>query len=115
MSNKADGEAELLETIEAMPDSFRHMGERLHKIFSKTVPSLTPRTWYGMPAYELDGTTVCFFRVDADYMTFGFTEHADLTPDETTSHQLIPCAWFFTTLDDETEAKVEEIILRAFG
>lgn len=108
MSN--NGEAELLEAVAEMSTPFLEMGERLHDIVTENAPGFTPRTWYGMPGYEKDGTTVCFFRVDGEYMTFGFTEKVDLTPDEDAPHQLIESTWFFTALDDATEDELTAIV-----
>ena len=65
-----------------------------------------------MPGYAKDGPCVCFFRVDK-YMTFGLTEKASLTPEEGEPHQLMECAWFFTALDDATEAKLSAIVRKA--
>lgn len=107
------GETDLLEKIDEMPAPFRDMGLRLHEIITENAPALTPRTWYGMPAYEQDGRTVCFFRVDDAYMTFGFTEKAELAPAEDVPHQLIPSAWFFTELDDATEVELTAIVRNA--
>jgi hypothetical protein len=63
-----------------------------------------------MPAYAKDGTPVCFFRADKKYMTFGFTQQAELACEPGATHQLIECAWFFTALDDATEAKLSDIV-----
>jgi hypothetical protein len=57
-----------------------------------------------------DGKTVCFFRADKKYMTFGFSQEADLTCEEGAPHQLIESAWYFTALDDATEAKLSAIV-----
>jgi hypothetical protein len=59
-----------------------------------------------------DGQTVCFFRADQKYMTFGFTQQANLTREEGAPHQLIESAWYFTALDDATEAKLSAIVRR---
>ena len=100
------------EKIAAMPEPFRSMGERLHALILDTVPALQPATWYGMPGYVKDGKTVCFFRADKKYMTFGFTQDANLAPDHGSPHQLIDCAWFFTALDAATEARLAAILRR---
>jgi hypothetical protein len=109
---RADGEAAVLAKIAQMPAPYRSMGERLHEIITKGAPGLTPRTWYGMPAYAKDGKVVCFFRVDK-YMTFGLTEDANLTREEGAPHQLMQSAWYFTALDDATEAKLSAIVRKA--
>src|SRR5437868_4205714 len=59
---KADGETEVLAKIAEMPEPDRAMAKRLHAIIKASAPSLTPRTWYGMPAYAKDGNVVCFFQ-----------------------------------------------------
>lgn len=111
---KADREAAVLEKIAAMPAPYREMGERLHALIRRTAPALEPRLWYGMPAYAKDGKVICFFRVDT-YMTFGLTEDASLAPEEGESHLLMGSAWFFTALNEATEAKLADIVRRAAG
>ncbi|NPV08581.1 MAG: DUF1801 domain-containing protein [Anaerolineae bacterium] len=109
---KADSEAAVLEKIAAMPAPYREMGERLHALIRRTAPELEPRLWYGMPAYAKDGRVICFFRADT-YMTFGLAEKANLAPEEGASDLLIESAWFFTALDEATEAKLADIVRRA--
>jgi hypothetical protein len=113
-AKKADGEAAVLaavlDKIAAMPEPYRVMGERLHALILRSAPALQPTTWYGMPGYAKDGKTICFFRADKKYMTFGFTQEANLTPEEGASHQLIASAWYFTALDDATEARLSAIV-----
>jgi hypothetical protein len=113
-AKKADAEAAVLAAvltkIAAMPAPWRDIGERLHLLIVRSAPALQPTVWYGMPGYAKDGKTVCFFRADKKYMTFGFTQEANLTPEEGAAHQLIECAWFFTALDDATEAKLSSIV-----
>src|SRR5919197_1644514 len=74
---KADGESAVLEKIAAMPAPDRAIGERLHAIIKATAPVLSPRTWYGMPAYAKDGKVVCFFqsaqKFKTRYATLGFS------------------------------------------
>ena len=110
----ADNLAAVLQKIPQMFGPQTSIGERLHEIITKTVPDLKPRLWYGMPGYAKDGPVLCFFRVD-DYMTFGLTEKANFTIEEGTPHQLMPSAWFFTALDDATEAKISDIVRKATG
>jgi hypothetical protein len=114
-AKKAGGEAAVLEKIAAMPAPFRAMGERLHAIISQSAPALQPAPWYGMPAYTKDGKTVCFFRADKKYMTFGLTQDANLTREEGAPHQLIESAWYFTALDDATEARLSDIVRKVAG
>ncbi|MDQ6848321.1 MAG: DUF1801 domain-containing protein [Candidatus Dormibacteraeota bacterium] len=81
-SGEADGERDVLEKIAEMPETDRVMAERLHAIIKASAPTLTPRTWYGMPAYAKDGTVVCFFqsaqKFKSRYATFGFGQAANL-------------------------------------
>ena len=109
-ADKADGEAAVLAKIAAMPAPYRAVGERLHALILRSAPALQPTVWYGMPGYAKDGKTVCFFRADKKYMTFGFTQEANLTREEGAPHQLIESAWYFTALDDATEAKLSAIV-----
>lgn len=111
-ADKADGEAALLAKIAAMPEPFRAMGERVHAAILRSAPELQPTVWYGMPAYAKDGKSVCFFRADKNYMTFGFTQEAGLTAEEGAPHQLIESAWYFTALDGATEARLSAIVRR---
>jgi len=108
---KTAGEAAVLAKIAEMEAPYRAIAKRLHQIITENAPELTPRLWYGMPGYG--NPCVCFFRVDGDYVTFGLTEKANLTREEGASHQLMPSAWFFTELDDATEAKLSAIVRQA--
>jgi uncharacterized protein YdhG (YjbR/CyaY superfamily) len=78
----ADGESDVLAKIAEMPESDRVMAERLHALVKASAPALSPRTWYGMPAYAKDGKVVCFFQSAAKfksrYATFGFNDNANL-------------------------------------
>jgi uncharacterized protein YdhG (YjbR/CyaY superfamily) len=77
-----DGESAVLDKIAEMPEPDRAMAERLHAIVKASAPSLSPKTWYGMPAYAKDGKVVCFFqsaaKFKARYATFGFSDKANL-------------------------------------
>jgi uncharacterized protein YdhG (YjbR/CyaY superfamily) len=79
---KADGERDVLEKIAEMPPPDRAMAERLHAVIKDSAPDLSPRTWYGMPAYAKDGKVVCFFqsaqKFKSRYATFGFSDKAKL-------------------------------------
>jgi uncharacterized protein YdhG (YjbR/CyaY superfamily) len=79
---KADGESDVLAKIAEMPDSDRAMAERLHALIKASAPALSPRTWYGMPAYAKDGKVVCFFqsaqKFKSRYATLGFSDKANL-------------------------------------
>jgi uncharacterized protein YdhG (YjbR/CyaY superfamily) len=80
--DKADEERAVLAKIAAMPEPDRAMGERLHAIIKASAPTLSPRLWYGMPAYAKDGNVVCFFqsaqKFKTRYATFGFSDKANL-------------------------------------
>jgi uncharacterized protein YdhG (YjbR/CyaY superfamily) len=81
-AGKADGESDVLEKIAEMAEADRVMAERLHAIVKASAPDLTPRTWYGMPAYTKDGKVVCYFqsaqKFKSRYATFGFSDNANL-------------------------------------
>ena len=81
-AGKGDGESDVLAKIAEMPKADRVMAERLHAIVKATAPDLTPRTWYGMPAYAKDGKVVCFFqsaqKFKSRYATLGFSDRANL-------------------------------------
>jgi hypothetical protein len=81
-ADKADGESGVLAQIAEMPAPERAMGKRLHAIIKANAPALSPRLWYGMPAYAKDGKVVCFFRSSRRfrerYMTLGFNDSANL-------------------------------------
>jgi uncharacterized protein YdhG (YjbR/CyaY superfamily) len=81
-AGKADGESDVLAKIAEMPEPDRAMAERVHAIVKASAPALSPRTWYGMPAYAKDGNVVCFFqsaqKFKSRYATFGFSDKANL-------------------------------------
>ncbi len=112
-AKKEDGESDVLAKIAAMSGPDRAMAERLHAIIKANAPALSPRTWYGMPAYaNKDGKVVCFFR-DAQkfkerYMTLGFNEVANL--DE---GHLWPIAFALTELTSAEEAKIGALVKKA--
>jgi len=111
-AKKADAEAAVLEKIAAMPAPWRGLGERLHALILRSAPALQPALWYGMPAYAKDGNVICFFRADK-YMTFGLSDKANHALDEGAPHQLRESAWFFTSMDDATEARLAAIVRKA--
>ena len=112
-ARKADGESALLAKIAEMPQPDRAMAERLHAIIKASAPSLSPKTWYGMPAYaNNDGKVVCFFR-DAGkfkerYATVGFNPEANL--DE---GNMWPIAFALTELTAVDEAKIAALVKKA--
>lgn len=111
---KADGLTQVMENISAMPEHDREMGMRFHSIVQRVAPSLTPRLWYGMPAYSKDGKVLCFFqgasRFNARYATFGFEEQAALD-----DGAMWPTSYALTELGDEEEARIEKLIRKAMG
>lgn len=111
---KPDPETEVLAKIAEMPEPYRAMGERLHALILRSAPQLRARLWYGMPGYAKNGPVLCFFRLD-EYMTFGLTEKARFCLEPDATDKLMPSAWFFTELDDATEAKIAEIVRKAVG
>jgi uncharacterized protein YdhG (YjbR/CyaY superfamily) len=81
-ASKADGESDVLAKIAEMQGADRAMATRLHAVIKASAPSLSPRTWYGMPAYAKDGKVLCFFqsagKFKSRYATFGFSDEANL-------------------------------------
>jgi uncharacterized protein YdhG (YjbR/CyaY superfamily) len=111
--DKAAGEADVLAKIAEMPKSDRAMAEGIHAIVKASAPGLSPKTWYGMPAYaNKDGKVVCFFTPAAKfkerYATFGFNADANL--DEGT---MWPTSWALTKLTAADEAKIGALVKRA--
>ncbi|WP_378740461.1 iron chaperone [Nocardia brasiliensis] len=109
---KADGERDVLAKIAEMSDSDRTMAERLHAIIKANAPELSPKLWYGMPAYAKDGKVLCFFqsaeKFKARYATFGFNDIANL--DDGT---LWPTAFALTALTADDEARIGELVKKA--
>ncbi|AXB47866.1 iron chaperone [Amycolatopsis albispora] len=109
---KADTEPEVLAKIAEMPDSDRALAERLHAVIKANAPSLTPKLWYGMPAYARDGKVVCHFQPAAKfktrYATFAFSDQANL--DDGT---MWPTAVALTELTAEDEAKIGALVKQA--
>ncbi|MFN7925753.1 MAG: DUF1801 domain-containing protein [Bryobacteraceae bacterium] len=111
---KLAGTAEAAAKIAAMPEHYRPIGERLHAIVMRSAPELQPTLWYGMPAYAKGGKVICFFRSDK-YVTFGLTENANHALAEDAPHRLRESAWFFSEIDEATEAKLAAIVRKAAG
>ena len=111
-ADKADAEGAVLAAIPAMPAPYRAMGERLHAIIKASAPVLSPKTWYGMPAYAKDGKVVCFFRggdkFRERYMTLGFNDVANL--DE---GAMWPIAFALTELTAAEEAAIGALVKKA--
>ncbi len=110
--NKADGESDVLSAIAEMQEPDRTMAERLHAIIKASAPDLSPKTWYGMPAYANDGKIVCFFqpaqKFNTRYATLGFNDSAHL--DEGT---LWPVAFALKELTAAEEAKISALVKKA--
>jgi uncharacterized protein YdhG (YjbR/CyaY superfamily) len=111
-ARKADGERALLAKVAEMQGSDRAMAERLHAIVSATAPTLSPKTWYGMPAYAKDGKIVCFFqsaeKFDARYATLGFSDEAKL--DE---GAMWPTSFALKKLTSAEEKKIVALLKKA--
>ena len=111
-ADKADGESDVLAKIAELPEPDRALGERLHAIIKTRAPTLSPKTWYGMPAYAKDGKVVCFFK-SADkfnerYATFGFNDTANL--DE---GAMWPTAFALKELTAADEARIGALVKKA--
>ena len=111
-AGKADGEQDVLAKIAEMPEPDRTMAERIHAIVTASAPALSPRTWYGMPAYAMDRKVVCFFqsaqKFKARYATFGFNDAAKL--DE---GAMWPTAFALKELTAAEEATIGALVKRA--
>ena len=111
-SSKADSERELLGKLAEMPAADRSMGERLHAIIKENAPELSPKTWYGMPAYAKDGKVVCFFQGAAKfksrYSTLGFNDAANL--DE---GAMWPTSFALKELTAAEEERIAELVRKA--
>jgi hypothetical protein len=111
-NSKADGENDVLAKIAEMPEPDRGMAERLHALVKATAPDLSPRTWYGMPAYAKDGKVVCFFqsaqKFKTRYATLGFSERANLD-----DGAMWPVAFALKKLTGAEEASIRALVERA--
>ena len=109
---KADGETDVLAKIAEMPEPDRVMAERIHLIITTTAPALSPRTWYGMPAYAKDGKVVCFFqsaqKFRTRYATLGFSDKANLDDGD-----VWPTAFALKKLTAADEARIGALVQRA--
>jgi hypothetical protein len=109
---KADGEGDVLAKIAEMQGSDRAMAERLHDLIKSSAPELSPRTWYGMPAYAKDGKVLCFFKCaqkfNTRYATLGFSDQARL--DEGT---MWPTEFALTELTAADEARIGALVKKA--
>jgi uncharacterized protein YdhG (YjbR/CyaY superfamily) len=110
--DKAAGEHDLLAKIAEMSDPDRSMAERLHAIIKASAPELSPKTWYGMPAYAKDGKVVCYYtpaqKFNSRYATFGFNDTANL--DDGT---MWPTSFALTELTAADEARIAALVKQA--
>jgi uncharacterized protein YdhG (YjbR/CyaY superfamily) len=109
---KTDGEADVVAKIAEMKGSDRAMAERLHELIKGAAPELTPRTWYGMPAYAKDGKVLCYFqdakKFKSRYATFGFSDTANLD-----DGSLWPVAFALKELTPAQEKKIVALVKKA--
>ena len=110
--DKADGERDVLAKIAAMQEPDRAMAKRLHALIKASAPALSPKTWYGMPAYAKDGKVVCFFqsaqKFKTRYATFGFSDKANL--DE---GAMWPASFALKELTPAEEARIGALVKKA--
>ncbi|MGH3079054.1 MAG: iron chaperone [Gaiellaceae bacterium] len=110
--NRADGERDVLAKIAEMPAPDRAMAKRLHAIVKASAPALSPKTWYGMPAYAKDGKVVCYFqdagKFKSRYATFGFSDEANL--DE---GAMWPTSFALTELTAAEEKRISALVKKA--
>jgi uncharacterized protein YdhG (YjbR/CyaY superfamily) len=111
-AGEVDGESAVLAKIAELPESDRAMAERVHAIVKAAAPGLSPRTWYGMPAYAKDGKVVCFFqggqKFKTRYATLGFSDSANLD-----DGALWPVAFALTELTPAVEARIAALVKKA--
>jgi uncharacterized protein YdhG (YjbR/CyaY superfamily) len=109
---KADGESDLLAKVAEMPEPDRAIAERLHAIIKESAPDLSPKTWYGMPAYAKDGKVLCFFqsadKFKSRYATFGFSDTAKLDDGE-----MWPTSFALKELTAKEEAQIVALVKKA--
>ena len=109
---REEGERDLLEKISEMEEPDRSMAKRLHEIILGAAPDLWPRTWYGMPAYALDGRVVCFFqsgqKFKTRYATLGFSDAAHLD-----DGPMWPSAYALVELTDDVSARIVKLVQKA--
>jgi uncharacterized protein YdhG (YjbR/CyaY superfamily) len=110
--DRAEGERALLAKIAEMPEPDRAMAERIHAIVKASAPSLSPKTWYGMPAYAKDGKVVCYFtaasKFDSRYATFGFNDDANLD-----DGAMWPTSFALTELTASAEERIGALVKKA--
>ena len=113
-SGKVDGESDVLAKIAEMPKPDRVMAERIHAIVKAKAPTLSPKTWYGMPAYAKDGKVICFFQSGAKfksrYATLGFQQDADLDDGD-----FWPTSFAVNRLTPAIEEEIGKLVKKAAG
>ncbi len=111
-ADKANGESAVLAKIAEMPEPDRTMATQLHALIKASAPALSPKTWYGMPAYAKDGKVVCFFqsahKFNARYATFGFSDTANLD-----QGAMWPTAFALKELTATEEARISALLKKA--
>ncbi|MFQ6226893.1 iron chaperone [Nocardia sp. NPDC002869] len=111
---KADGEGDVLAKIAEMSENDRALAERIHALVKTSAPALSPKLWYGMPAYAKDGKVVCFFqsaaKFKARYATPGFNDSANLD-----HGALWPTAFALTRLTPADESRIGELLAKSVG
>jgi uncharacterized protein YdhG (YjbR/CyaY superfamily) len=111
-ADKADGESDVLAKIAAMQEPDRAMAKRFHAIIKAIAPALSPKTWYGMPAYAKDGKVVCYFqsaqKFKSRYATFGFSDTAHLDEGD-----MWPVAFALKELTAAEEARIDALVKKA--
>jgi uncharacterized protein YdhG (YjbR/CyaY superfamily) len=112
LSGDVDGESDLLAKIAEMSEPDRRMAKRLHGVIKASAPSLSPKTWYGMPAYAKDGKVVCFFqsgqKFKSRYATLGFQDAANLDDGD-----IWPTAFALKKLTPAVEEKIGKLVKKA--
>ncbi len=113
-AGKAEGEAAALAAIAALPAPDRALAERLHALITASAPDLSPKTWYGMPAYARDGQVVCFFqsaeKFKTRYATLGFSDKAHLD-----DGALWPVAFALSAWTEAVEAQIAALVQKALS
>ena len=111
-AGKAEGESDVLAKIAEMPEADRAMAQRLHALVKTSAPDLSPRTWYGMPAYAKDGNVVCFFqsaqKFKSRYATLGFSDKANLD-----DGRMWPTDFALRELTTAEEARIAALVKKA--
>jgi uncharacterized protein YdhG (YjbR/CyaY superfamily) len=111
-ANEADVESTVLAAIAELPEPDRGMAERIHAIVKASAPTLSPKLWYGMPAYAMDGKVVCFYqsaqKFKTRYATLGFNDKANLDDDA-----MWPVAFALKEMTASVEARIAELVKKA--